>query len=274
MQKKHCKKANLSVVENIFNFHCRTSTVSYCVPRTVVRVSVVWRGKMSQCHLLNQWANVLQQADALQLSPSRAELSFQSHLAAPVHLPATHASPWARSRSDVLRVRYLPEHALHRARAHAVQKSQPQPCKPRKRQLTRAGALQELVTQPLSRCHRTSGPQLYIWSRQCWSGMTFGFALFSFPRTKTLLHVLAVLPTTLPQHHFSRKAAFQRGEKVMSKTASLSLLNRRQLRAYRAIPKFISQWSAYLQLIPQNPLIPPTTHSTPETKLESLWFCP
>lgn len=72
------------------------------------------------------------------------------------------------------------------------------------------GVLQEPVMQPLSRCHRTLGPQLYILARQCWSGMTFALALFSFSRTKTLLHVFAVLPTTLPQHHFSWKASKRR----------------------------------------------------------------
>ena len=46
---------------------------------------------MSQCHLLNQWANAPQQADPLQLSPTRAELSFQGRSAAPAHLSAAQA---------------------------------------------------------------------------------------------------------------------------------------------------------------------------------------
>lgn len=51
-----------------------------------MRLSVV-----PQCHPLTQRVDVLQQADALQLSPRRAELGFHGQTAAPVDPPSTTA---------------------------------------------------------------------------------------------------------------------------------------------------------------------------------------
>lgn len=120
---------------NIFSFHQKTNAASCCVPRMVVRVSMVWRGKMWQCHLVNQWVSILQQADAFQLFPRQAELSFQGRTAAPMHLPAPHThSLWARSSSMSC------GYGTSLRMSHPEQKSQPQPCKPRRSQLTRVGA--------------------------------------------------------------------------------------------------------------------------------------
>jgi len=118
-------------------------------------------------------------------------------------------------------------------------------------------------------------PQLYIPPRQCCSGTTFSFALFSFPKIKTLLHALAVLPTTLPQRHFSWKAP--KKKKVMSKTASLSLLTEDR---YRLTMPFHRKRKIHfpMKCAPAtacpNPFFPSPARSTPETKLESLQFCP
>lgn len=136
-----------------------------------------------------------------------------------MHLSAPRTqSPWARSGSMSCGYRTSLRMSC------PEQKSQPQPCKPRRRQLTRVGGgpCRNQSHSPPGRCHRALGPQLYIPSRQCWAAMMFGFTLFSFPRTKTLLHVLAVLPTTLPQHHFC--CGGSKGEKAISQTAFLCLL--------------------------------------------------
>lgn len=170
-----------------------------------------------------------------------------------------HPQPLGTQLVNELWVWNLPENVLSRAEIPATTLQTQEKAAHR----GRWEALQEPVTQPPSRCHRTLGPQLYIPSRQFCAAMIFGFALFSFPRSKTLLHVLAVLPTTLPLHCFSKGR-----ESNKSNCFPLSP-NRRQLWAYCAISKKKnSQQTVYLQLLLQT-LSSSANHSTPKTKLES-----
>lgn len=237
------------MVRNIFSCHWRTSAASRCVPGMVVRLSMIWRGKMSQCHLPNWWVNILQQAAALHLPPRRAELSFQGHTAAPVHLPGnTHTQPWGTQWVRCAAGSVPPCGCS--AWAHAVRKSQPQPCKPRTRQLTRAGG-----GPCRNRSHSPSagvtGPwDLSLTSYPGRAGLAWHLFLLHFlypgPRHCYGCWQSYLLPctSTVPP------GKLQRREKVMSnETASLSLLieDRYGLTMpFQRKKTFISQLSVYL----------------------------
>lgn len=258
--KSSLQKRQLVCGRNIFSFHQKTNAASCCVPRMVVRVSMVWRGKMWQCHLVNQWVSILQQADAFQLFPRQAELSFQGCTAAPMHLPAPHThSSWACSWSmscgygTSLRMSY-PE-----------QKSQTQPCKPRRRQLARVGG-GPCRNQSHSPPADVTGPwDLSFTSHPGSSGLPWHLVLLCLlsPGARHCYMCWQFYPLPCPC------TVSLRGQKAISQTALLCLLTEGSYGL--TVPfqrKKKSQQTVYLQLLLQT-LSSSATHSTPKTKPES-----